>query len=376
MEYCFILGKNWLLSLSEINNYLKNRNLDFDILEFKKEFAIISIDKLPKNIIDDLGGTIKICQYLSDDLNFFENLIQEKIRIGISVYPKNRKFYENIKKRIKSLLKSQKIKYTFVTPKYRGETSLKHIEVLKKLLKRNGKEIVVLLNDKPKFFLTLMVHDPRQFMIRDVLRPRQRVTYSIPPRLAKILINLVAKPGDVLLDPFCGIGTILQEALLMKIKPIGIDKDDECIKYAKENIEWIKRKYMIEGDVKLINGDATRLSEFLGEKSIDCIATEPYLGPPLKKRPTVFEAEKIIKELEELYLNFFYEAKKVLKHQGKMSVVFPNFLTNDGKEIKIDIEDLCKQSGLKQIELLRNEKTIIDADEKQRTRREVALFER
>ena len=54
-------------------------------------------------------------------------------------------------------------------------------------------------------------------------------------RLAKILINLSeVKDEEILLDPFCGIGVILEEALLQNINVIGIDKDKKAVDRCKE----------------------------------------------------------------------------------------------------------------------------------------------
>ncbi|MCS7134904.1 MAG: DNA methyltransferase [Candidatus Aenigmarchaeota archaeon] len=380
MEYCFILGKNHALSISEIIHYLKNREINFKLLEFKKDYAIISIENIAiTHLINDLGGTIKIGKYISKDFQFRDvfNKYEEKVRIGLSVYPNNRKFYEELKQNIKTQFKEYKVKYKIVSSGYTNTTSLKHFEVTKKLLKNNGKEIIVIRSENSqKIFLTISVHNPFEFKKRDVERPKQRPIFSIPPRLAKILINLAAKPGDVLLDPFCGIGTILQEALIMGIKPIGIDKDNKCVQWSKENIEWIRKIYSITSNADIFEGDATKLSEYFENESIDCIVTEPYLGPPLKFKPTKKEAEEIIKNLEKMYAEFLCQSYNILKRNAKVSIVFPNFLTKDGFEVKVDIEKLCQLSGFSRANLLENKKTIIDADKDQITRREIVLLKK
>jgi len=373
MLYGFLLGKNPELSLAEIAHYLKNRNIDFQIKTAEKDMAIISAESLDAiKLSQDLGGTIKIGYSLQKIESVFDS---EKMRVGLSVYPRNKKAYEEIKKEIAAILKSKGAKFIFVSPKFHGHTDLKHFEVLKKILKRNGVEIFVFLLGSRHYFKTMAVHDPSQFKQRDVYRPKQRAIYSIPPRLAKILINLSCKPNQVLLDPFCGIGTILQEALLMNINVIGIDKNPKCIQDAKENIEWLKKKYSFEASCKLLAGDATRLSEYFDESSIDAIATEPYLGPPLKSKPKKYYAEKLTSELEGTYEKFLSEAWHVLKDKGKISLVLPNFLTKDGEEVKIDKEKLIKV-GFKLKYLIDEKTSLIDADERQMTRREIVLLEK
>jgi tRNA G10 N-methylase Trm11 len=64
----------------------------------------------------------------------------------------------------------------------------------------------------------------------------------MPPRLAKIMLNLShCKPGKIFLDPFCGVGTILQEALLIQATVVGIDANSWCIAAAQTNLEWAKK---------------------------------------------------------------------------------------------------------------------------------------
>ena len=76
------------------------------------------------------------------------------------------------------------------------------------------------------------------YAMRDQKRPkRDAFVGMLPPKLAQIMINLALgdqEPKDkLLLDPFCGTGVLLQEALLMGLKVYGTDlsqKDDRLHK--------------------------------------------------------------------------------------------------------------------------------------------------
>ena len=116
------------------------------------------------------------------------------------------------------------------------------------------------------------------------------------------MVNLSAcTPGKVLLDPFCGVGTILQEALLEKAKVVGVDVNPWCVKAANENLEWIKREYSLKDpDFRVVQGDVGRLAQKIGQETVDCIVTEPDLGPALRQVPTGPYALKIIQKLEPL----------------------------------------------------------------------------
>jgi site-specific DNA-methyltransferase (adenine-specific) len=61
---------------------------------------------------------------------------------------------------------------------------------------------------------------------------RTRKPYGIVTRLTQVLSN----PGDLLLDPFCGTGSILETAIKDGRNCIGIDDEEQVVLYAKEQL--------------------------------------------------------------------------------------------------------------------------------------------
>jgi tRNA G10 N-methylase Trm11 len=59
----------------------------------------------------------------------------------------------------------------------------------------------------------------------------------IKPPFAHFLIKYATNPGDIILDPFCGIGTIPLESSLMGRKSIGVDLNPYAITVAKSKTE-------------------------------------------------------------------------------------------------------------------------------------------
>jgi tRNA G10 N-methylase Trm11 len=53
-------------------------------------------------------------------------------------------------------------------------------------------------------------------------RPHQ-YSSALPPRLGRALVNLVIRPGDRLLDPCCGVGTVLIEAASVGAQAVGCE---------------------------------------------------------------------------------------------------------------------------------------------------------
>jgi len=210
------------------------------------------------------------------------------------------------------------------------EQELSSVIVKKNQLLKYGSEICLFLkNDKIIVGQTLAVQLFEQFGKRDFNRPgRDDVSGMIPPKLAKIMINLAqADQNSLILDPFCGSGTILQEALLMDYKNlIGTDVSEKAIDDTKKNLDWLYNKFEIENfNVKVELVDVKNLSKQLAKESIDYIITEPYLGPPLKGDESKSQLEKNIGLLEDLYLKAFKQFSKILKYKGKIIIVIPEF---------------------------------------------------
>lgn len=91
----------------------------------------------------------------------------------------------------------------------------------------------------------------------------------ITPSFAHFLIKFSCKENEVLLDPFCGIGTIPLEANLLGIKSIGIDLNPYAyaISRAKmdrrpieEHIHWLKK---VKLDTKSV--DVKKIPDFIKE---------------------------------------------------------------------------------------------------------------
>ena len=123
---------------------------------------------------------------------------------------------------------------------------------------------------------------------------------SLNPKLARAMINL--SRGNIILDPFCGAGTILVEAGLMNKKIIGNDVSEKMIKLSKINLKYYKIK-----DYNLHNYDALKL-----KLKVDAIVTDPPYG---KGSYATINAE-------ELLGRFLKIAGKMLIEKGRIVFTF------------------------------------------------------
>jgi tRNA G10 N-methylase Trm11 len=277
--------------------------------------------------------------------------------------------------------------------KNREHPQLSPVEVLKKNLVENKAEILFCIGKKQTLVsTTVAVHNPFEFQKRDIGKPNQRKIFAISPRLARIMVNLAScTSGKLLLDPFCGVGTILQEALLTNAKVVGVDINPWCIKAARENLEWLKREYALkEVEYTILQGDARRLTGKI-EQEVDCIATEPDLGPALRHVPTTPYATKIIDKLKPLYYSFLEEAYKILKKEGRLVLVTPYMRTRSGRPVTMPIGEKAIGIGFKRVcpfqkevfakdsrvqEDLTEMASFVDAEKRHKIGREIHIFQK
>jgi len=337
MQHFFILGNNPTLSIAEITRIFPENTsgeiVSSDVFLLEEEFT-------SHDLIKRLGGTIKLGEILYTNENnnnlkkelieiikqqIKEKEITSKFKFGISLYGKSNLNTKKLGIEIKKELKSKEIKCRFVESR---EKTLSSVVVTQNKLIEKGIEIILIIkNGKILVGYSQAVQLFKELSKRDFGRPaRDDKSGMIPPKLAQIMINLTGK-NDNFLDPFCGSGTFLMEAALMEFKNItGSDLSKKAIDDTNKNTNWIKNNFDIsEFNFKTYILSATNISEKIKPKSIEAIATEPYLGP----QRGWHDIKKTIKELEDLYSNSLIELRKILKDDGIIVMIWPQFQTND-----------------------------------------------
>lgn len=366
--YFFILGQNKNLSIAELLNKpdIKGADLDMERIEVTDKILIIRTKKVLNSVelIKFLGGTIKIGEITdefrdvgeikaNDIIPLIKN-IGGKVRFGFSLENiSGKKFIKSLAIAIKKHFKAEKINSRWIEAK---EGALSSVAVEKNDMLKKGAEVYI-IRSRDKIYLgrTLVVQDFESYGKRDYGRPsRDIISGIIPPKLAQIMINLAGiDNNEFFLDPFCGSGTFLQEALLMDYKKIiGSDISEKAIEDSRDNLEWLKQNYQLSTiNYQLINVDVREISKNIKAESIGGIATEPYLGPTSQVLSHKFQIPKLMNELSNLYLGSFREFKKILKKGGKVVIIFPAI--NEGGSLKyLNILDDIKKIGFEIIDFI------------------------
>lgn len=127
---------------------------------------------------------------------------------------------------------------------------------------------------------------------------------TIHPKFARFLVNLSrTKPGELILDPFCGTGGILIEAGLMGRRVTGSDASLEMVKGARLNLKY----YSLNGEVQH--------SDFMSvntDSKVDAIATDLPYGK---------NSELTNYDIDSLYAAVFPRFHDLIKENGHLALV-------------------------------------------------------
>jgi 2-polyprenyl-3-methyl-5-hydroxy-6-metoxy-1,4-benzoquinol methylase len=256
-----------------------------------------------------------------------------KLTIGLSLYglDASRGDLERTALSIKKAVKSTG-RPVRIVPNKAPQISTPQI-IHNKLTHANGWELVFYrYGDQTILMRTNFVQDIESYTARDQARPmRDARVGMLPPKLAQIIINLTCdilpknsvsldeaqgasenskvdiqtststasrngnaaiRQVSAILDPFCGTGVILQEAVLMGYGAYGTDLEARMIEYSKTNLEWLVKGMGLQNrSIELSVGDAT---SYQWAEHFDSVACEGYLGLPFAHMPSPDQLQESI----------------------------------------------------------------------------------
>ena len=354
MQYIFWLGSHPELSEKELLTTFKREKIKFSGVQSSYNFLLVELEaQLEEDFIKKLGGIDRIAKVLlTKESTITEPALIEllssaetgKITVGISSHGCRAFSTKKSALSLKRKLKEIGIKMNFVLPQS-GTSRLNSAQVIFNKLTEVPNSELNIVKFEENFFLarTCQVQDIQAYELRDTQRPaRDSAVGMLPPKLAQVMLNLVpdftlSQPS--VYDPFCGMGTLLQEGWLKGLHMVGSDKEESMVEASAENLDWLDGHFDLDGSIepRVFLHD---ISDTLPEKyngSFDAVVTEPYLGSLLNNPLSKDEINYRQEELKPLYLKFFSNIRDVLVKDGWVVMVLPAFakVASKGKKYVI-----------------------------------------
>lgn len=431
----FIFGRNPILSLAELVSMFKSSQHTFEIADISPFGVLINQDKGWYPSAESSGTILKRCTPLlwvekpvtlpeiQRVTTLLEALyIEEKSSWSISVYneqtPEDTHVFNNLYEVTRSYFKEKKLKCMFVQPKrtldrltYYREIAEEKKKRKKRKEKNKGKRDyynnlnaralmprtlhrkrmltkgieLVLWHRKNDVAVcrTEQALDIDDLKKRDMKRPCVRPMLGISAALARTMVNLAMQPeGSTVYDPFCGTGTIVQEAFLSGYNAVGSDIDSQSVKAAGKNLQWIAKTYNKKNfpQKNLFALDFNRAIDVLEKGSFDAIVTEPYLAPPLRRYPDFQTAQEIIRDASTRYAMYLRCISYLLRENGVCVIILPRIRTDKGRSLSLGIENLLSRFQLhvhtEQLLNVHFAYAFVHAPKSQRIEREIYVLRR
>jgi tRNA G10 N-methylase Trm11 len=339
---------------------------------------------------DRLGGAVKFCKVLTvlDTINWkdIENFLRQaapghaatmpegKMRLGLSVFgiTVGVKQLEASGLGLKKVIQKSGRSVRLVPNK---TLTLSTAQVLHNQLTGPTGWELVFVRDRQQTIVsqTVKVQDIEAYAARDQMRPKRDAKVGmLPPKLAQILINLavgqlpaeqlssicdipagetVPRPhlDKTILDPFCGSGVILQEALLMGYDVTGTDLEPRMITYSEANLDWLVGRYRLPSEgYKLATADATN---HRWDTSIDFVASETYLGRPFTALPSPEILATTISDCNLILKRFLQNIHDQLPSGARLCLAVPAWQIHTGEFRHLPLIDQISNLGYNQVSL-------------------------
>ncbi|TFG15265.1 methyltransferase domain-containing protein [Candidatus Thorarchaeota archaeon] len=205
--------------------------------------------------------------------------------------------------------------------------------------------------ENPDVRFLVVIDDHRQVLVTseqsiaresiEERRPRNRAFFHpsiMNTSLARAMCNIAKIDRESLVvDPFCGAGGILSEAVGLASSVVGIDRNWTLLAGARENLKKLKRE-----NYSLVQADARRLSM----SSCDSVVTDPPYGRTSSTRGV--EAIRLVRA----FLEFVLEEKIVEKSLcicASLQMGVSELVMNMGLEIRYHVKSRVHKSLTREV---------------------------
>ncbi len=365
----FILGRQPAIGRAELESLLGAAHL-----ERVGDEAMVS-DLLPQDIsFGRLGSTVKLARVIStansndwrsvqDELAKAATSLAEevaegsKIQLGISCYGLRVEPRQLLGAGLTIKKALRKLEYSVrLIPNQ--EAALSSAQVLHNhLAGERGIELLAVKHGNQTIIArTTNVQDITAYAARDQNRPkRDAFVGMLPPKLAQTIINLATGPlptdaKTIVLDPFCGTGVILQEALLMGYGAYGSDLEPRMVDYSQQNLAWLATQHGTHAhpvaDVTVEAGDATS-HEWTHPFAV--VASETYLGHPLSNWPKPEKLQEIVGTCNVIIEKFLRNMWEHVPYDARLCLAVPAWRSLEGRTHHLPLLDHLENLGYNRV---------------------------
>lgn len=312
----------------------------------------------------------------------------QRIVYGLTVFggsSAQQKAHRHLALEVKKALKGRGRSSRWMSGK--GHEAISPAAVEKLELTTEGYDFVIGFDgDQAIIGLTTQVQNADSWGDRDFGKPfRDALTGMLPPKLARMMVN-IAQPKKALLDPFCGSGTVLMEAILLhpEAEIVGSDIDKRQTDGATINLDWLRKSGSITNEqraqVRIFNSPVQEVTSHLTNDLFDAIVTEGYLGKPLKGHESPQFLERNHADVTKLWKEALPELARLQSSGSRLVCTWP-IMVSQNQQYYVELnDDELLEAGYRRLHPLaawsHDEKPIVYRRADQHVHRQLVVLER
>ena len=156
-----------------------------------------------------------------------------------------------------------------------------------------------------------------------------------------------------ILDPFCGTGTVLQEALLAGYDVVGTDLSQKMVDYTTENLSWLQSTFTTPGRpvghvIDIHQADATT-HHWSNSTRLTAVVCETYLGQPFSAPPAPQKLAAVVDNCNHIITGFLINIRPQLAPNTPLCIAVPAWYDASGQAAHLPLIKHLQKLGYHQL---------------------------
>ena len=162
-----------------------------------------------------------------------------------------------------------------------------------------------------------------------------------------------SRPVVTILDPFCGTGTVLQEALLAGYDVVGTDLSQKMVDYTTENLSWLQSTFTASSRpighiIDIHQADATT-HRWPDSQHLAAVVCETYLGQPFSAPPAPQKLAEVAGNCNHIITGFLANIRLQLAPNTPLCIAVPAWYDASGQAAHLPLIKNLQQLGYYQL---------------------------
>lgn len=158
-----------------------------------------------------------------------------------------------------------------------------------------------------------------------------------------------SRAAVTILDPFCGTGTVLQEALLAGYDVVGTDLSQKMVDYTTENLSWLQSTFTAPGNIIDIHQADATTHRWLNSTHLTAVVCETYLGQPFSAPPAPQKLAEVVGNCNHIITSFLTNIRPQLAPNTPLCIAVPAWYDASGQATHLPLIKNLQKLGYHQL---------------------------